>query len=242
MPSRRFAPGGNWPASCRYLCTASRPVNTTPEINTSSRTFSARILDLVKGKFNRVMACISYKTKTKVQPAGTCGTRTRRWGIFVALRPSGNNLAHMRGSSDRASITQMLSGLRWVARHRSSISCVVILLTLSALAHLPVLADGCFVFRWDKKIDINEPTQKAIILHDTGREDVLLQVKYEGPLEEFGWLIPVPSVPKVEKGSMEAFYELSQLTQSHFGTLYTAGTLSTRGSHDESVKVIEVKT
>ena len=148
----------------------------------------------------------------------------------------------MRGSSDRASITQMLSGLRWVARHRSSISCVVILLTLSALAHLPVLADGCFVFRWDKKIDINEPTQKAIILHDTGREDVLLQVKYEGPLEEFGWLIPVPSVPKVEKGSMEAFYELSQLTQSHFGTLYTAGTLSTRSSHDESVKVIEIKT
>src|SRR5687768_11764195 len=79
-------------------------------------------------------------------------------------------------------------------------------------------ADGCFVFKWNKAIDINEPTQKAIIVHDAGREDLLLQVKYEGPLEEFGWLIPVPSLPKVEIGSMEPFYELSQLTQRQFGS------------------------
>src|SRR6266516_192703 len=148
----------------------------------------------------------------------------------------------MWGRSNLASIARMLHGLPWAARHRPSIRCVVILLTLRALAHLPVLADGCFVFKWDKRIDINEPTQKAIIFHDSGREDVLLQVKYEGPLEEFGWLIPVPSVPKGEKGSMEAFYELSPLTQSRFGTYYAAATLSTRGSHDEAVKVIEIKT
>ena len=80
--------------------------------------------------------------------------------------------------------------------------------------------DGCFVFKWDKKTDINEPTQKAIIVYDAGREDVLLQVKYEGPLEEFGWLIPVPSLPKVEKASMEAFYELSQITQRRFGATH----------------------
>ena len=115
----------------------------------------------------------------------------------------------MRRSSDLASVIWILHAVRCAARHRSSFRCVVILLTLTALLHLAVLADGCFVFRWDKKIDINEPTQKAIILHDSGREDLLLQVKYEGPLEEFGWLIPVPSVPKVEQGSMEAFYELS---------------------------------
>jgi hypothetical protein len=66
----------------------------------------------------------------------------------------------------------------------------------------PLLADGCFVFRWDKKIDINEPTQKAIIVYDAGREDLLLQVKYEGPLEDFGWLIPVPALPTVQWGSM----------------------------------------
>src|SRR5204862_4984893 len=58
MPSRRFAPGGNSPPSCKYLCTASRPVNTTPEIRTSSPTFSARIFSSVKGKEIEIMILI----------------------------------------------------------------------------------------------------------------------------------------------------------------------------------------
>ena len=78
------------------------------------------------------------------------------------------------------------------------------------------LADGCFVFHWNKQKDINEPTQKAIILHDANREDLILQVRYEGPAEDFGWLIPVPGQPEVRKGSMDPFYELSRLTQQHF--------------------------
>src|SRR5438552_1292797 len=49
MPSRILTPAGNWPPSCRYLCTTSRPVKTTPEITTSSRAFKARIFDSVKG-------------------------------------------------------------------------------------------------------------------------------------------------------------------------------------------------
>jgi len=75
-------------------------------------------------------------------------------------------------------------------------------------------ADGCFVapkFVWDKHKDINEPTQKAIIVYDAGQEDLILQVKYEGPTDEFGWLIPVPNLPAVSKSSMKCFYELSQL-------------------------------
>ena len=71
-------------------------------------------------------------------------------------------------------------------------------------------------FVWDKHKDINEPTQKAIMVYDAGREDLILQVKYEGPVDEFGWLIPVPNLPTVQKGSMKCFYELSQYTQKHF--------------------------
>src|ERR1039457_3183890 len=54
-----------------------------------------------------------------------------------------------------------------------------------------VRADGMFVapkFVWDKHKDITEPTQKAILVYDAGREDLILQVKYEGPVSEFGWL------------------------------------------------------
>jgi len=104
-------------------------------------------------------------------------------------------------------------------------------------------ADGCFVWRWDKKRDINEPTQKAIILHDGGREDLLLQVKFEGAVEDFGWLIPAPSLPKVERGSMEAFYELSKLTQGSiaYGGAGAMGN-SSGGGGAPRVRVIEAKT
>src|SRR5947208_15079817 len=135
-------------------------------------------------------------------------------------------------------------GLRFSTRHRALPACAALLFALGRFALLPVLADGCFVFRWNKKVDINEPTQKAIIVHDAGREDLLLQVKYEGPLEEFGWLIPVPALPTVEHGSMQPFYELSQLTQRQWGGFGGVATLSasSKGMHEEGVKVIEVKT
>jgi hypothetical protein len=107
-------------------------------------------------------------------------------------------------------------------------------------------ADGCFVFRWDKKTDINEPTQKAVILHHAGREDLLLQVKYEGAVDEFGWLIPVPSLPTVERGSMDAFYELSELTQRSFGGglsgMMGGVRIAAEGEESTRVKVIETKT
>ena len=122
----------------------------------------------------------------------------------------------------------------------------VIGLAIAEMLTGPALADGCFVFKWAKNIDINEPAQKAVIVHHAGREDLLLQVKYEGPLQEFGWLIPVPSLPKVEKGAMDAFYELSLLTQQHlmrngwFGTPQLSR--SDESAPEPPVKVIEAKT
>ena len=112
-------------------------------------------------------------------------------------------------------------------------------------------ADGCFVakkFVWDKNKDINEPTQKAIIAYDSGHEELILQVKYDGPLDEFGWLIPVPNLPTVKKGSMECFYELSKFTQKNMepnaGMEMRGMSSGAYGSAAEEppVKVIEVKT
>ncbi|HUS36228.1 MAG TPA: DUF2330 domain-containing protein, partial [Verrucomicrobiae bacterium] len=118
----------------------------------------------------------------------------------------------------------------------------VLLVAGVQLLFASAFADGCFVFRWDKKTDINEPTQKAVILHHAGREDLLLQVKFEGSVDEFGWLIPVPSLPTVERGSMDAFYELSQLTQEAFGGGGAMmGGLANDGESTR-VKVIEIKT
>ncbi len=112
-------------------------------------------------------------------------------------------------------------------------------------------ADGCFVapkFVWNKHKDINEPTQKAIMVYDAGREDLILQVKYDGPVEEFGWLVPIPNLPTVQKSSMQCFYELSRYTQQHFesrNAIPGAAGVASLDRDDEKagpVKVVETKT
>src|SRR6266404_1565694 len=59
MPSRRLTPGGSFPPSCKYLCTASRPVKSTPEISTDSPTFNERI-------FSSVIGVLSWITESSL--------------------------------------------------------------------------------------------------------------------------------------------------------------------------------
>ena len=130
---------------------------------------------------------------------------------------------------------------------------LLLVLTFTLSASTKSFADGFFVppkFVWDKHKDINEPTQKAIIVFDAGQEDLILQVKYEGPTDEFGWLIPVPNQPKVQQGSMKCFYELSQYTQRHFESwglptgehALTMSAADAKGTEEPPVKVVEIKT
>lgn len=131
---------------------------------------------------------------------------------------------------------------------------VLVLLALALVVPPNVRADGMFVaprFVWDRHKDINEPTQKAIIVYDGVTEDLILQVKYEGPVDEFGWLVPVPALPTVKEGSMDCFYELSQFTQRYFDRPWEHVATATRGMLNDSVgaiaapppvKVIETKT
>ena len=78
-----------------------------------------------------------------------------------------------------ASGTWVRRGLRLITTCRISIHWIVIALASGLLTSISALADGGFVSKWNKRIAINEPTQKVIIVYDAGREDLLLQVKYE---------------------------------------------------------------
>lgn len=129
----------------------------------------------------------------------------------------------------------------------------LVTLAATALMTATARADGIFVapkFVWDSHKDINEPEQKAIIVYGAGQEDLILQVKYEGPVQQFGWLIPVPSLPTVRAGSMDCFYELSKFTQKHLmeGEYTREDYAGTIGDDDSSqaaeppVQVIETKT
>lgn len=83
----------------------------------------------------------------------------------------------------------------------------------------PALADGGF-FVLDPSRDIQQPAQKAIILYENNREDLILQVKYEGDADKFAWVIPVPNYPDVDVSEPELFQELAELTMV---TVYSGG-------------------
>ncbi len=94
-------------------------------------------------------------------------------------------------------------------RFRLLVSAAVLVLLPAAGA----LADGAFV--WRKGADLHEPQQKAILSWLRGREVMVLQVKYEGPAEDFGWVVPLPARPQVEAIEPEdsPFAEISLYTQ-----------------------------
>jgi len=95
----------------------------------------------------------------------------------------------------------------------------------------------------DKNGHVSEPTQKAIIVYDQGREDMVLQFKYEGPAQEFGWLIPVPGLPEVRQGSMDCFYDLSRLTQEPlWPEEFDETSLLSSRIDANRIKAVEIKT
>lgn len=75
-----------------------------------------------------------------------------------------------------------------------------------------VHADGMFVWRTERQ-DILEPEQKAVLLFDQGVEELVLEVRYAGAVEGFGWIVPLPSVPRVRADDPDLFAYLSMYTQ-----------------------------
>ena len=88
-------------------------------------------------------------------------------------------------------------------------------LVLAALivAAAPARPDGAFV--WRRGADLNEPAQKAVIGWDGKTQTLVLQVKYEGPADDFAWVVPLPSRPQVDaiEAAQSPFPELSLYTQ-----------------------------
>jgi len=110
------------------------------------------------------------------------------------------------------------------------------------LAATSLNANG-FLFTRASPGNIAEPTQKAIILYDQGREDLILQAKYEGPARDFGWLIPVPGLPEVRQGAMDCFHDLSRLTQEPlWPEEFDERSLLSSDGGASRIKAVEIKT
>ncbi len=60
---------------------------------------------------------------------------------------------------------------------------------------------------------IYESGQKAAIFYQDGTEHMVLSIQFYGDkLAEFGWVVPVPTEPEVEKGDIAIFRELGDMT------------------------------
>ncbi|MHC4942436.1 MAG: DUF2330 domain-containing protein, partial [Planctomycetota bacterium] len=114
------------------------------------------------------------------------------------------------------------------------------LLLLMILFTPNLSADGGFF--WERGADLNEPAQKAVICWKDGVERMILQVKFEDPPEDFAWIVPVPSRPRVEAvdAGSSPFEELSIYTFERRGG--RAGQWGMGGTdHPDGVTVLEQK-
>ena len=59
-----------------------------------------------------------------------------------------------------------------------------------------------------------ETDQKAVIFYNQGIETLIVSITFKGDAESFGWVMPTPSKPEVDKASPELFISLEELTQT----------------------------
>lgn len=112
---------------------------------------------------------------------------------------------------------------------------------LLLLTGVHAFADGCFV--WQRGADLNEPSQKAILCMDEGKETLILQVKYAGEAKDFAWIVPLPAKPDVSVIDDEEspFAEISLYTQRRNRWGYR-GRDSGEDVKSGTVRVLEQKT
>ncbi|MBU0597469.1 DUF2330 domain-containing protein [Patescibacteria group bacterium] len=87
---------------------------------------------------------------------------------------------------------------------------IIIIVAIALIFPQLAMADGMMIPPQDYWIQ--ETDQRAVIFHDKGIETMVLSVAFEGDADDFGWIVPVPGKPIVEKGSNELFTSLEELT------------------------------
>ena len=96
-------------------------------------------------------------------------------------------------------------------------------LTLTAAlcaAHpVPAAACGCFAPP-DPTQPVLQAGERILFLVDGNTVEAHIQIQFSGRASEFGWLLPLPSVPKLEVGTDELFVKLTALTGPSFN-VYT---------------------
>lgn len=88
-------------------------------------------------------------------------------------------------------------------------------LALVTLPARPAEACGCFAPP-DPSVPVVQAGEQIVFSHDDGMVTAHIQIQYQGEAEEFGWILPLPSVPDMTLGTDELFAQLIATTQPRY--------------------------
>lgn len=93
---------------------------------------------------------------------------------------------------------------------RRLIAPLVVLSLVFLVTPLPVGACGGF---FCTNIPVDQAAERIVFTMDEGSITTYVQINYTGRPEDFAWVLPMPSVPKVDVAPMSMFRDLDRLTQ-----------------------------
>lgn len=105
------------------------------------------------------------------------------------------------------------------------------------LTALPMPAHACGGLFCSASAPVNQAAERIIFSKNAdGTVTAVVQIQYEGPSEEFAWVLPVPGIPDVNVSSDLAFTRLQQASnpQYNFTTEVEGRCKQPRGSNDAS--------
>ncbi|MCB9650260.1 MAG: DUF2330 domain-containing protein [Deltaproteobacteria bacterium] len=76
-------------------------------------------------------------------------------------------------------------------------------------------ACGCFAPP-DPSVPVVQAGEQIVFSHEDGVVTAHIQIQYQGEASEFGWILPLPSVPDMELGTDELFAQLIATTQPKY--------------------------
>lgn len=86
-----------------------------------------------------------------------------------------------------------------------------------ALQLSPVDAEACGCFAPpDPSVPILQAGERIVFYHKDGVITAHIQIQYQGPAQDFGWLLPLPSIPTMRLGVEELFTQLVNQTQPKY--------------------------
>lgn len=93
----------------------------------------------------------------------------------------------------------------------------MVCIVASALAALlvparPAIACGCLA-QPSPATPVVQAGERLLFAHEADQVVAYIQIQYTGQANQFGWLVPLPSLPTLELGTDEVFTKLGQQTQ-----------------------------